>query len=110
MRQRLRGEDVVPVREGIAAQCGVPVPSKADNGSEFAGCVMDRWTYGNGVEIDFSRPGNPRQCLDRALHQWAVMRGMPERPLILVARRCEAQDRGVTVLLTRYVPIPPWGG
>lgn len=29
------------------------------NGSEFTGKVMDRWTYENGVELDFSRRGTP---------------------------------------------------
>lgn len=28
-------------------------------GSEFAGKVMDRWAYKNGVELDFSRRGTP---------------------------------------------------
>lgn len=32
---------------------------KSDNGSEFAGKVMDRWAYENGIGIDFSRPGKP---------------------------------------------------
>ncbi|WP_146091752.1 integrase core domain-containing protein, partial [Xanthomonas dyei] len=32
---------------------------KVDNGSEFAGKVMDRWAYENGVELDFSRRGTP---------------------------------------------------
>lgn len=30
-----------------------------DNGSEFAGRVMDWWVYENGVELDFSRRGTP---------------------------------------------------
>lgn len=30
-----------------------------DNGSEFAGRLMDMWAYHNGVGLDFSRPGNP---------------------------------------------------
>ena len=28
-------------------------------GPEFAGRMLDRWAYLNGVEIDFSRPGKP---------------------------------------------------
>ena len=30
-----------------------------DNGSEFAGCLVDLWAYANGVVIEFSRPGKP---------------------------------------------------
>lgn len=57
--QSLRGEDVVAVMRAIAAERGAPQVIKADNGSEFAGRVMDRWAYENGVEIDFSRRGKP---------------------------------------------------
>jgi putative transposase len=32
---------------------------KADSGSEFAGKILDRWAYKNGVVIDFSPPGKP---------------------------------------------------
>lgn len=41
------------------AQRGKPAAIKVDNGSEFAGKVMDRWAYENGVEMDFSRRGTP---------------------------------------------------
>lgn len=57
--QNLRGEDVAAVMDIIAAERGAPAAIKTDNGSEFAGRVMDRWAYENGVEIDFSRPGKP---------------------------------------------------
>jgi hypothetical protein len=39
---------------------GRPENQQVDNGPEFAGEALDRWVYLNGVEIDFSRPGNPR--------------------------------------------------
>jgi len=32
---------------------------KVDNGSEFAGKVMDRWAYENDVELDVLRRGTP---------------------------------------------------
>lgn len=38
-----------------------PGAIKVDNGSEFAGKVMDRWAYENGVELDFSRRGTPTE-------------------------------------------------
>lgn len=57
--QSLRGEDVAGVMTAIAAERGAPGSIKTDNGSEFAGHVMDRWAYENGVQIAFSRPGKP---------------------------------------------------
>ncbi len=43
----------------LAAQRSKPEAIKVDNGSEFAGKVMDRWAYENGVELDVSRRGIP---------------------------------------------------
>lgn len=41
------------------AQRGKPAAIRVDNGSEFAGKVVDRRAYENGVELDFSRRGTP---------------------------------------------------
>jgi putative transposase len=57
--QSLKGDDVTEALERIKQDRGTPEVIKTDNGSEFAGRVMDRWAYHNGVEIDFSRPGKP---------------------------------------------------
>lgn len=43
----------------LAAQRGSPGAIKVDNGSEFAGKVMDCWAYENRGELDFSRRGTP---------------------------------------------------
>jgi len=32
---------------------------KTNNGSEFAGKMLDQWVYDRGIRIDFSRPGTP---------------------------------------------------
>ncbi len=32
---------------------------RVDNGPEFISKALDRWTYENGVTLDFSRPGKP---------------------------------------------------
>jgi putative transposase len=37
-----------------------PITIKTDNGSEFIRKVMDKWAYERGVELDFSRPGKPK--------------------------------------------------
>ena len=59
MDQSLRGEHVADAMTRLVAQRGKPAAIKVDNGSEFAGKVMDRWAYENGVELDFSRRGTP---------------------------------------------------
>ena len=55
--QLLCGEHVAEAMARLVAQGGKPAAIKVDNGSEFAGKVMDRWAYENGVELDFSRRG-----------------------------------------------------
>lgn len=57
--QSLRGEHVAEAMTRLAAARGRPAAIKVDNGSEFAGKVMDRWAYENGGELDFSRRGTP---------------------------------------------------
>lgn len=56
----LKGSDVVDVMERITERTGcIPQRIKVDNGSEFISKVLDKWAYGNKVELDFSRPGKP---------------------------------------------------
>ena len=38
---------------------GKPRRIFCDNGTEFVSKDLDLWTYANGVELDFSRPGKP---------------------------------------------------
>jgi putative transposase len=38
---------------------GRPKTARVDNGPEFAGHLLDKWAYLNGVELDLSRPGTP---------------------------------------------------
>jgi putative transposase len=57
--QSLKGEDVKEASTRIARFRGHLKILKADNGSEFAGKVMDRWVYERQIAIDFSRPGKP---------------------------------------------------
>ncbi|WP_127168094.1 IS3 family transposase [Xanthomonas euvesicatoria] len=57
--QSLRADDVAEAVARLVVQRGRPEAIKVDNGSEFAGKVMDRWAYENGVELDFSRRGTP---------------------------------------------------
>ena len=57
--QSLKGQDVQEALTAIARFRGNPDVLKTDNGSEFAGKVMDRWAYERKIEIDFSRRGKP---------------------------------------------------
>ncbi len=55
----LGGADVVTVLRAITAQRGAPRRIYCDNGSEFAGRMVDLWAYANQVTLEFSRPGKP---------------------------------------------------
>lgn len=57
--QSLKSHDVQEALTAIARFRGNPDVLKTDNGSEFAGKVMDRRAYERNIEIDFSRPGKP---------------------------------------------------
>ena len=57
--QSLRGAHVAEAMTRLVAERGLPTAIKVDNGSEFAGKIMDRRAYENGVELDFSRRGTP---------------------------------------------------
>jgi len=51
--------EVVRVLRALAATRGVPRRIYCDNGSEFAGRLVDLWAYANKVTLEFSRPGKP---------------------------------------------------
>jgi putative transposase len=57
--QRLGGEHVVAALNRLAAQPKAPQYVFVDNGSEFAGRLLDLWAYHHQTRIDFSRPGKP---------------------------------------------------
>ncbi|MEL5602078.1 integrase core domain-containing protein, partial [Serratia nevei] len=45
--------------ERHCAQTSLTTIAETDNGSEFAGKMLDKWVYERGIHIDFSRPGTP---------------------------------------------------
>lgn len=53
--QSLCGEHAADAMTRLAAKRGRPAAINVDSASEFAGKVMDRRTYDNGAELDFSR-------------------------------------------------------
>lgn len=58
--QGLKGGDVVAVLEELRLFQGAkPKKIQVDNGSEFISKEVDRWAYGQKVELIFSRPGKP---------------------------------------------------
>lgn len=50
---------VVRVLDRIVAERGTPTLIVIDNGTEFAGKVLDAWAYANGIKLHFIRPGKP---------------------------------------------------
>ncbi|MBO0353377.1 hypothetical protein J0656_05050 [Muricauda ruestringensis] len=60
----LKRGDVVQVMEAITfGNKLLPARIKVDNGSTFISKVLDKWTYKNKVELDFSRPGKSTENL-----------------------------------------------
>lgn len=57
--QSLGSADVVNTLTAIAARRRTPRRIYCDNGSEFAGRLVDLWAYSNNVTMEFSRPGRP---------------------------------------------------
>ena len=58
-RTNFRAFHVVEVLDRLVVERGKPKTIRVDNGPEFAGRLLDRWAYQNGVTLDFSRPGKP---------------------------------------------------
>ena len=46
------------VLQCLREQRRLPRTIRVDNGPEFTSKRLDQWAYLNGVELDFSRPGN----------------------------------------------------
>lgn len=47
-----------------------PERSHSDNGSEFTGMVLDRWSYRNGVKHTLIQPGKPQQnCNEESFNE-----------------------------------------
>lgn len=72
--QSLKGDDVADELTKLMVQRGKLAMIKVDNGSAFAGKVMDRWAYEINVELAFSRRGTPTdnamvESLDGRLRQ-----------------------------------------
>jgi len=57
--QHLGGEKVAQILTLVALERGRPEKIQVDNGPEFTSRKLDQWSYLNGVELDFSRPGKP---------------------------------------------------
>ncbi len=55
----LTGARVVAVLERLRRTAGMPERIAIDNGPEFISKALDAWAYGNGVQLEFSRPGKP---------------------------------------------------
>ncbi len=57
--QNMRSSEVAEMLNIIVLRRPFPQLLKTDNGSEFAGKMLDKWVYERDTRIDFSRPGKP---------------------------------------------------
>jgi putative transposase len=57
--QNLHLTDVAGMLNSIALRLPLPQLLKSDHTSEFAGEMLDKWVYENGIRLDFSRPATP---------------------------------------------------
>lgn len=55
----IRASRAAQVLERLVELRGKVGAVRSDNGSEFAGNVMDAWAYSKGIKLDFIRPGKP---------------------------------------------------
>jgi len=60
-KPRLQGMDVAEALNGALRERGKPLSITVDNGSEFAGKVMDAWADLHQVQLAFIRPGKPTE-------------------------------------------------
>lgn len=51
--------EVIDALEEACEHYGRPKAIRVDQGSQFTSKELDLWAYGNGVTLDFSRPGKP---------------------------------------------------
>lgn len=79
----------------IALRRPLPQLLKTDNGSEFAGKMLDKWVYARGSRIDFSRPGTPTDNATVESFNGRLRQESPERKLVHVAGGCTVQNRSL---------------
>ena len=60
-KPRLNGSDVAEALDLAVRERGKPTSIGVDNGSEFAGKVMDAWADGRAFQLAFIRPGKPTE-------------------------------------------------
>jgi len=60
-KPRLQGSDVAEALDQAIRERGNPTSITVDNGSEFAGKVMDAWSDLHKVQLAFIRPGKPTE-------------------------------------------------
>ncbi len=60
-KPRLNGSDVAEALDMAVRERGKPTSITVDNGSEFAGKVMDAWADSRAVQLAFIRPGKPTE-------------------------------------------------
>jgi putative transposase len=107
--QSCRADGVAEAVARLVAQWGRPDAIKVDNGSEFAGNVMDRWAYENGVELGFFPAWfADGQCNGGEL-QRPTAAGVSGHWFLSLAD-ARSKNRSVAALLQRGAPTVHWHG
>lgn len=57
----MRARRVTQVLQRAIERRGKVAALRSDNGSEFAGNIMDEWAHERGIKLDFIRPGKPNE-------------------------------------------------
>lgn len=54
-------EHVIQVLTQVIGWRGKPVAIRSDNGPEYISTVIQDWTKGMGIRLDYIQPGNPQK-------------------------------------------------
>nr|WP_054462998.1 transposase [Edwardsiella ictaluri] len=102
-RKDRRPTDVAGMLDSIAHRRPLPQVLKADNGSGFAGNILDSWVYESGIGV--SRPGTPADNATVGSFNGRLRQaGLNENGCISLEDE-RAKSRPVTYAITRVVPI-----
>lgn len=94
----------------IALRRPLPQLLKTDNGSEFAGKMLDKWVYERGIRIDFSRPGTPTDNVPVESFNGRLRQECLNETGSCPWRMRGAKSRPGAYTITRGVPIQHWAG
>lgn len=96
--------------EQHSAQRPLPQFLKTDNGSEFAGKMLDKWVYERGSRIDFSRPETPTDNATVEFFNDSLRQECLNEKWFMSVEDARCKSRTGAYTITRSVPILHWAG